>query len=130
MVGADRFGESGHAGFRGGSAAFFRIALSAGGNEVLPGILSATGSGKNMIDRQRLVGSAAILAAERIPSENVFPVQHDFLEGDADKYIQADDARQGKMAGNAAEHLFRMVGNRHGLAAEEQKDGFACIADT
>jgi len=83
-----------------------------------------------MIDSQREISSSAILTAERIPSENVFFVQHDFLEGYPYKYIQADNARKGKTAGNRTDRFLRVVRDRHGFTAEEQQNGFLGVAYT
>jgi len=129
VVWPNRSGEWSHPGFCRCSVSFFRIAAIAGGNEIFPGVLTASGSREHMIDRQVKITASAVLASESIPPEHIFPVQHYAFERNPHKYVKAHDARKRETAGDRTDHMFRMVRNRYGFSAEQQQNGLLGIAD-
>ncbi len=73
-----------HPGFFGGPVAFCVVTLNARAYQVLPGILTASGTGEDMVDRQRQIAPAAKLAAVTVAAKNVLAGEYDLFVRNAD----------------------------------------------
>jgi len=130
VVGAMGLFHCGHAGFAGGSVAFFRVAPAAGGDEVFPRVFTSAGSWDDVVYGERRVGFSAVLALKGVTADDVFAVQHDPFVGNPHKYSEADNAGHWIGFGDGADEAFGVMGDRYGLAAEEKEDGFLAITHT
>jgi len=83
-----------HIGFVGGIITFFGIAPFAGRHEVEPGILTATGPGHDVVDRQ-VFPDAAVLAFMIITLEYILPGKINALVRGVNISVQTDHRRHG-----------------------------------
>jgi hypothetical protein len=78
-IGFDRGTYQAHSLFGGSQIAFFKVAGLAGNHNIGPVAFSASGFRHHMIDRQREIGYAAVLASEVIAPQNVLFAESDDL---------------------------------------------------
>lgn len=83
-----------HVGLFGRTVAFVNVAAHTGRHQVFPGVATATRSGKDMIERQIITRTAAILAGVTIASKHVASRERNFFVGQANVVPQSNHGRE------------------------------------
>ncbi len=93
-AGFSRFLEQLHTSLRGSATSFFRIASTAGADNIFPAHASAVRTGNNMIQAKLLHPEllSAVLAAIAVPDEDIAAIEFDSIVGDTIIVQQAYNA--------------------------------------
>jgi len=83
-----------------------------------------------MVDCQKPLFTATVLALKVVASEDVFSAEHELFIGDPDEKSKTYDGGQGIGFLYRADYLVRMLGNGHCLSAEKQNDRFLRVTYT
>lgn len=82
-----------------------------------------------MIDRQRHIGSAAVLTSMTIAPKDVLPGQNDFFERDTDVDRKANDARERHRHRDGVQVPAVKSGNQFSFTKIEEDNRFLDIAN-
>lgn len=112
------------------SVSLLIVAPYAGTYEVLPYVRTATSARNDMIDGQRDIRTAAILAAVPVAAKDVFSREDDFLEGNPDVDGEADNAGKRHRSGHRMEKLAVNGGNQLSFPKIQENDRLFDVTNT
>jgi hypothetical protein len=98
-----------HLGFAGRAAAFADVATDAGGDDVLPGVRTATAPRDDMVNGQLVASVTAVLTGMTIPLEDVPAGEGHLLVGNAHELAESDDGRQRHIPAKHANVVFKAL---------------------
>ena len=108
-VGAVGWFREGHSGFFGGAISFFGVAATTGNDNVFPDIFATARSGNDMVQGHEFAGVAAVLTGATVAVEKISAGEGNFVVGDADVLVQADDGGHGQVGiEDAIAHTFKL----------------------
>ena len=129
VVWLHRFPQEFHVRVFGRAVSFLIVAFDAGCHEVFPRIFSQSCLRENMVDRQRNISPAAILAPVSITAKNVLSRKDDLLVRNVHKDAEPHDARERHRHGNRMYAPILARFDEFGLTEEEEDNCFLGIAD-
>lgn len=129
VVGSHRFSQHSHLRLFGSPVALAVIAFDARGHEIFPGIFSRLRFGHHVVDGQRHITPAAVLAPVTVSTKNVLAGKNDFLIGDLDIDAEPDDAWKRHAHGNGTHTLTLMCLDEFRFPKVQQHDRFLHIAN-
>jgi hypothetical protein len=95
-------------GFLRRAAAFFDVAAGAGGDDVVPGVETASGFGDDVVEGQIVAAVAAVLTGMAVAVQNIAAGQGNFAVGDIDVVAQANHRRLGQPRSQDTALIFNM----------------------
>ncbi len=105
------------------------VARNTGAHEILPGIRTSTGLRNDMIDRQGIPCTAAILTPVIVAPQNILTRENDFFVRNTHVHRKTDDTRERHRRGNRPQHLSLERFYQLGFAEPQQNNGFPDVAD-
>lgn len=116
-----------HPGLFGGPSTFLVIAIRAGGNDVLPGVIAAQVPGDHVIQGQPAAALSAVLAGVIVAPKDLALVEFNNRAGTLHHVFQTDDRWAWESIVDCGD-LTASVQNHRGFSSEHQADGSTSTA--
>jgi hypothetical protein len=124
----ERRADESHPGLLEELAALAVVTALAGRDEVVPGVAAAAVARHDVVERQVVGRSTAVLARMAVAGEHLAASQLDARPGPADLVLQPDDTRGAELRPRRPDHLV-VVFDHFGLLAEDESKGSRQVAD-
>ncbi len=129
VVGSHRFAQHSHLRLFGGTVTFAVIAFDTGSYKVLPRFFSRLRFGHHVVDGERYITPAAVLATVTIPTKYVLARKNDFLVRNLDVDTEPHNAWERHAHGYGAHPLALMCFDEFRFPEIQQHDRFLHIAN-